>query len=206
VPELQNPDGAHAISARTNGLTVGYISDKAWIPPILRIVASGLLPVTNGHVWARETDWDEIDFDGTIRLNLGTPAFAIPVNNPPTGSYTLLPRGGIVQVTKEEEHSEALLKHVPAGGRGALFVTLHESVPHRSNAKAHVEVRLDDERIGQFTPQTSQRFLPIIRHFASRGLHTAACGDIEGSPVAAEVRVTQRKRTRSIPTFWMARQ
>jgi hypothetical protein len=72
VSEVQVSDGAHAVSVRTTGLTVGYITDKAWTAPILRITASGLLTVTNDHVCAGETDWDEVDFDGTVRLNLGT--------------------------------------------------------------------------------------------------------------------------------------
>lgn len=193
LPEPRGPHGREAISVRTNDAAVGYVTDLAWLPAINRIVASGFIPTTNGQIWARETDWDEIEFDGTVRLNLGSAAVAIPSNDPPEEPYTLLPRGGIVQVTKEEDHSDALLKHVPPGGRGALIVTLHENIPARGNAKPHVEVRIDNERVGQFTPQTSQRFLPMIRHFTSRGLLTAACGDIEGSQVAAEVRVDSIK-------------
>lgn len=52
-----------------------------------------------------------------------------------------------------------------------------------------VEVRIDGERIGQLTPQMSQRFLPMTRHLESRGLVTACWGDIKGSAVAAEVRI-----------------
>jgi hypothetical protein len=93
-----------------------------------------------------------------------------------------------VQVTKEDEHFGDLLKFVPAGGYGTLFVTLHEQAPG-GRTKPHVEVRIDDRRVGQLTPSMSQRFLPMIRHLQDRGLVAACWGDITGSAVAAEVRI-----------------
>lgn len=92
-------------------------------------------------------------------------------------------------MTKEDEHFDVLLKFVPPGGYGTLFVTLHENVRTQGRAKPHVEVRIDDERIGQLTPAMSQRFLPMVRHLQDRGLITACWGDITGSAVAAEVRI-----------------
>jgi hypothetical protein len=80
-----------------------------------------------------------------------------------------------------------------------LFVTLHEYVPSQARAKPHVEVRIDNERIGQLTPQTSQRFLPMIKHLESRGLVTACWGDITGSAVAAEVRIDGVKANEATP-------
>lgn len=124
-----------------------------------------------------------------MQLKLGDPDGALPMNDPPNVPYTVIPRSSIVQVTKEDEHSDALLKFVPATGCGALFVTLHESTGRAASAKPVVEVRIDDQRIGQLTPQMSQRFLPMIRHLDARGLVTACWGDIKGSAVAAEVRI-----------------
>ncbi|WP_327138815.1 hypothetical protein [Nocardia sp. NBC_01327] len=71
-------------------------------------------------------------------------------------------------MTKEDEHFDVLLKHVPAQGYGLLFVTLEENVPEGNRAKSHVEIRIDGERVGQLTPQMSQRFLPMIRHLRKR--------------------------------------
>ncbi|MDV3130188.1 DUF2510 domain-containing protein [Mycobacterium sp. 21AC1] len=93
-------------------------------------------------------------------------------------------------MTKEDEHSDVLLKFVPAGGYGMLIVTLHESTSGRgASGKSIVEVRVDGDRVGQLTPQMSRRYLPLIHHLAARGLVTACRGDITGSPVAAEVRI-----------------
>jgi hypothetical protein len=101
----------------------------------------------------------------------------------------MLPRSAIVQVTKENEHFNVLLRFVPRKGYGLLFATLHEKEPTAVREKPHVEVRIDDKRIGQLTPQMSQRFLPMIQYLWQRGVVAACWGDITGSAVAAKVRI-----------------
>lgn len=201
IPEPDNPYDPWAISVRADGRTVGYLCGEdchSWANPVRRIIASGFVPVIPGRIYAYEvTNWDDWDGEGeppkdlaaTVQLKLGDPDGALPMNDPPNVPYTVIPRSSIVQVTKEDEHSDALLKFVPATGCGALFVTLHESTGRAASAKPVVEVRIDDQRIGQLTPQMSQRFLPMIRHLDARGLVTACWGDIKGSAVAAEVRI-----------------
>jgi hypothetical protein len=193
APEPNGDRGEWAISVRAEGRTIGYIDEsdsRKWAGVIRRIVASGFIPITSGRIWGYEYDgWDGIEFNANVRIALGNPSEALPLNEPPAVPYTMLPRSSIVQVTKEAEHADAVLKFVPKGGYGVLFVTLHECVPSQGRAKPHVEVRIDGERVGQLTPQMSQRFLPMIKHLDSRGLVTACWGDITGSAVAAEVRI-----------------
>lgn len=192
IPEPDGPRGMWAIAVRTHGHPIGYLKDEdapAWAGVIRRIVASGFIPTTSARIWAYEYDgWEQIEFHATARIALGKPNEALPLNEPPAVPYTMLPRSSIVQVTKEDEHTAALLKFVPEGGHGVLFVTLHEC-PSPGRAKPHVEVRINDERVGQLSPQMSQRFLPLVRYLGDRGLVTACWGDITGSPVAAEVRI-----------------
>ncbi|OBJ43106.1 hypothetical protein A5621_00840 [Mycobacterium colombiense] len=144
-----------------------------------------------GQIWAQSYEsWDSADnFTAVVRIRLGKPNEALPVNDPPTVPYTLLPKSSIVQVTREDRYSGALLKFVPPGGYGVFCVTLHEQLPTDGRKKPYVEVRIDDECIGELTPAMSQRFLPMIRHLKDRGLLTACWGDITGSAVAAEVRI-----------------
>lgn len=202
IPEPDNPHDPWAISVRADGRTVGYLPRedcKSWANAVRRVVASGCVPVVPGRIYAYEAvrweDWDgrnnrQKEFAAKVQLKLGDPQSALPINNQPAVPYTIVPRSAIVQVTKEDEHSEALLKFVPEAGYGMLFVSLHEFVPARStSAKSVVEVRISGERIGQLTPQMSQRFLPMIRHLESRGLVTVCWGDVKGSAVAAEVRI-----------------
>jgi len=194
VPEPDGPRGQWAVSVRTRERTIGYLDAedaRTWAGVLRRIVASGFIPTTSSKIWAHEFDDGEggIELRANVAIGLEEPALALPVNDPPTVEYTMLPRSGIVQVTKENEHFDALLKFVPEGGSGLLFVTLHENAAELGRAKPHVEVRIDGERIGQLTPQMSQRFLPMIQHLDSRGLVAACWGDITGSAVAAEVRI-----------------
>ncbi len=193
VPEPDGTRGPWAISVRTRGRTIGYIGAEEaphWADVVRRVVASGFVPTTACRIWAREYGgWDGAEFSAYVQIALGEPSEALPVNEPPTVPYTMLPRSAFVQVTKEDEHFDVLLDFVPAAGYGLLFATLHENVPDSGRTKPHVEVRIDDQRVGQLTPQMSLRFLPMIRHLHQRGLVAACWGDIKGSAVAAEVRI-----------------
>lgn len=196
IPEPEGPRGSWSTSVRVDGRTLGYLGDEiapVWAGVIRRIVASGFVPKTSAQIYGYEYDgWDGIEFRPTVRIGLGDPNDAVPINDPPQAPYTMLPRSAFVQVTKEDEHFGALAKFVPRSGHGVLFVTLHEHEPD-GRAKTHVEVRIDNERVGQLTPQMSLRFLPMIKHLHGRGLLTACWGDITGSSVAAEVRIDGMK-------------
>ncbi|MGS2809918.1 TerD family protein [Nocardia sp. MW-W600-9] len=193
IPEPAGPRGPWAISVRTAGRTIGYLdadTARKWAGPIRRIVAAGFVPTTSGRIWYTEYDgWDGTDSRAAVQLGLGEAFDAIPLNEPPKSPYTILPRSAVVQVTKEHEHFDVLRKFVPECGHGVLIVTLHENAPDSGKAKPHVEVRIEGQRIGQLTPQMSQRFAPLIQHLEARGLVTACWGDITGSPVAAKVRI-----------------
>lgn len=201
IAEPANPYDPWAVSIRADGNTIGYLpKDDAplWAPVVRRVMASGLIPVTKGRMYAfipHRSPWndDEDDFGSTIRLKLDEPSASLPINNPPTVPYTLLPRSTWVQVAKEHEHREALQPHVPSCGDGRLFVTLHE------NDKEIVGVRINDAPIGQLSPQMGQRYLPLIRHFAGRGLTVACRADITGSALAAEVRISAVKSHEADP-------
>ncbi|MEV4209160.1 TerD family protein [Nocardia salmonicida] len=197
IPEPFGPRGQWAISVRADGRTIGYLDDESaagWAGPIRRIVASGFVPTTSGRIDYYEYDgWDGVEPRASVQLGLGDACDAIPLNDPPTVPYTILPRSAIVQVTKEQEHFDVLRKVVPASGHGVLIVTLHENVPESGKAKPHVELRIDNQRIGQLTPQMSQRFAPLIQHLERRGLVTACWGDITGSAVAAKIRIDSIK-------------
>ncbi|MEB3024136.1 HIRAN domain-containing protein [[Mycobacterium] crassicus] len=202
VPEPDNPYDEWAISVRADGNVLGHLRREdapAWAPVARRIAASGLTAVTDGRVYLYEgLDWANLDRYGDpqpeirarVTIKLGSPELAIPLNNPPAVPHTVVPRSAFVQVTKEDEHFDTLFDYVPPSGRGSIYVTLHESVVATARTtKSVVDVRIDDKPVGQLTPQMSQRFLPMIRHFESRGLVTACQGDIAGSTVAAEVRI-----------------
>lgn len=190
IPEPSGSRGEWAISIRHTGRTIGYVADAdapAWAGVVRRVVASGCIPTTRSYIYGRE--YDGVDLCASICIALEEPDQALPLNNPPKMPYTLLPNSSWVQVTKEELYYDALLKYIPPDGRGALFVTLHERPTLTAKSKPLVEVCINDECIGQLTPQMSSRYLPMIRRLAERGLLTVSRADIVGSLVAAEVRI-----------------
>ena len=193
VPEPLGPRGEWAISVRHTGRTIGYVGEAdapAWAGVVRRVIASECIPTTAARISAYQYDGlGGSSLDANISIALSQRYQVLPVNNPPRTPYTLLPRSSAVQVTKEEQYYDALLKFVPRAGRGVLFVTLHECPPTSSKSKPLVEVRIDDECVGLLTPQMSLRYIPMIRRLAERKLLTAARGDIVGSAVAAEVRI-----------------
>ena len=196
VPELDGPRGLCCIAIRLGGRTVGHLGQEqaiAWTGVIRRVIASGYLPVTGCRIFAREYDgFDGLQFWTNAQVALGDPIEALPQNQPPAAAYTMLPKSSIVQVTREDQYFGALRRIVPAGGRGVFFATLHERAAE-GKKNPLVEVRINDECVGQLTPQTSQRYLPMIRHFNDRGLLTACWSDVTGSTVAAEVRINAVK-------------
>jgi hypothetical protein len=202
VPEPDNPYDEWAISVRADGRVLGHLKREdapAWAAVIRRITASGLTAITNGRIYLYQSaNWYDVDRHGNprtetrarISIKLGSPELALPLNDPPAVPYTLVPRSAVVQVTKENEHFNTLFNSVPPSGHGLLYVTLHEDVvTTERTTKTVVGVRIDNEHVGQLTPQMSQRFLPMIQHLEARGLVTACQGDITGSSIAAEVRI-----------------
>jgi hypothetical protein len=193
IPEPFGQRGEWAISVRHSGHTIGYVAEAdspAWAGVVRRVISSGCIPTTAARISSHEYDGlGGSTLYANIFIALGEPDQALPVNNPPTAAYTLLPMSSTVQVTKEEQYYDALLKFVPQVGRGALFVTLHERPTKSPKSKPLVEVRIDDDCVGQLTPQMSLRYIPMIRRLADRKLLTASRGDIIGSAVAAEVRI-----------------
>lgn len=193
-----------AVAIQYGGRTVGHLAadDAAeWVDVLGRLLASDLIPTTPGRIFAWETGrWGDPDPDGELtreigvrmQLKLAEPSHALPLNQPPIGDYTLVPRGSRVKVTRTNEHSMVLLPLVPSAGSGLMIATLHDLTGHsggKLTPRPAVEVRIDGDRIGQLTPQMSQSFAPMIHHLEARGLVTACIAEITGSSVAAEVKI-----------------
>jgi len=193
VPEPEGPGGTGSVSVRVGEKTIAYLPDQhalAWAGPIRRVVASGLLPTTTARLFAIETKGSgRSDFLLSIRLYLGDPIEGLPFNGPPTEQYTMLARGPHVKLAKVDEHLAELLRIVPASRHGICFATLRERPPVGGKGKPLVDVLIDQSRVGQLTPQMSQRYLPMIRHFQKRGLITSCYADIAASAVDAQVRI-----------------
>ncbi|WP_341266927.1 HIRAN domain-containing protein [Gordonia malaquae] len=202
VPEPDNEHDPNAIAVHVDGTPVGYVPAEVaplWVRTIRRISDSDCTAITSGRIYLYERDdWSDwsasrptkktsIRFDILLPEN---PDDAIPLNDPPEMPHTMLPKGGIVQVTKEADYFDTLFEHVPESGYGLLYATLHRGVVTTArSSRAVVAVHIDGAKIGELTPAMSAKFLPMIDHLDTRGLVPACWADITGSSVAAEVRI-----------------
>lgn len=195
VPEPDNPHSEHgrALSVRWNNQVIGYFpeSESAGYQQIRRLTASGFTATSRARLWYFVGD--DRKNHVYLSLNIRVPDTLIPLNSPPAEGWTLLPDGTTVQVTKEADHLDVLLDHVPPGGVGQLLVTLHEFTAGTRTTWQGVEVRLDGERIGELTKATSAKFLAAVQHFDAIGLTTVARATIKGSALSAEVTLQAAK-------------
>lgn len=209
VPEPDNPHDRNAISVRINGEVVGYIGKdetKTYLKDIQRITASGHAPSTAARVWMVRRNHREGGSRFYSRISVALPwnGLSLPQNDPPATTYTLLPWGGGLQVTGEEEHFEQIKPYITGSDVDLVLVTLHrsEKLLKSGQAREVVEVRLDGQRIGELTPTTSRHFLPTIDHTTARGAEVAAYARVKGSQLGAEV-VLQGAKATELPDTWL---
>lgn len=193
VPEPDNPHDPLAISVRVGGHNVGYLPGEAaadYRAVLGRFVTSGVVPEVRVRVWgvtryvpSRQRD----ELKSAIRLSLPQPDEILPANTPPIEPHFVIPRGRTIQVTGEEHHLESLARWV---GRSdvAVIATLHP-IPGRAKDSTVLEVRIDNERVGQLTPGSSTSLLPMVRECESRNRQAAAWARVSGSRLAAEVKL-----------------
>lgn len=209
VPEPGNPHDKNAITVQAEGHIVGYLSRADAVryqQSIYRITASGAATATTARIWASTDDWGgQKKFRARVSVALPEPDMMLPLNDPPEGQYNLIPWGGGVQVTKEEEHLDVLFRHVPPSGGGLLYVSLHQCIKTLKNGaqKPFVEVRVDGQRAGELTPVTSAHFLPTIQHLEASDEIPTALAKITGSAVAVQL-VLQAAKAPEIPNEWFA--
>ncbi|MWV50475.1 DUF2510 domain-containing protein [Rathayibacter sp. VKM Ac-2803] len=192
VPEPDHPTGAPAISVRARGRVIGYLPDAiAYRPAIDRIVASGVVPVTGARL---RVERGEQGLRASLRLALPAPDLVVPVNQPPTSRYSVLPWGRGLQVQREDEHFAQLTGIVE--GRALVLVTLH-LLPSEL-----IEVRLNGARVGELSPGTSPHFAPTVRHLEGLGLTATAYAALRSSPLKAELTL-QAARASELPAHWV---
>lgn len=191
VCEPDNPysTSGKAISVRNGSDILGYISSEEaekYYPEIARVCASGAVAETVARLYV-VGDLFSPDPGMHIHIALLEPGLNVPLNNPPTDGWALIPYGGAIQVTKEADHFDVLQDYVPASGKGMLLVTLHKANLGVKKTRVGVEVRLDGQRIGELTKASGEKILPAIEHLDAQGLDTVCYAKIQGSSVAAEV-------------------
>jgi collagen type III alpha len=201
VAEPDNPHDPNAVAVQIAGHTVGYLPRERaaeYSRVLKQLAAQGFVAQVQARIWASDFDDYEVDRRGTyvqstrfgagIRVDLGEPHLLVPGNMPPQGAYELLPVGGAIQVTGEEAHPDILAAYCGPVGEQWAYATLHEvSQQLARSTRTVVEVRLDDQRIGQLTPKMSVDLLAAIRHISELGCSAACRALVKGNRAAAQV-------------------
>lgn len=201
VPEPDNLHDRNAVAVQIGGHTVGYLAreDAAEYSRVLqRLAAQGFVAQVQARIWAGDFDDYEVDrrgnyvqssrFGAGIKLDLGEPHLLVPGNMPPTGAHEMLPVGGAIQVTGEEAHTDVLSAYCGPAGEQWVYATLHEVNRQLARStRTVVEVRLDDQLIGQLTPKMSADLLAAIRHINDLGVTAVGRALVKGNRAAAQV-------------------
>jgi len=209
VPEPDNPHDRNAISVRINGQVVGYIAKeetRSYLRDVQRLTTSGHQPMTLARIWMvrRRHSNGGTRFYSRISIALPNHGLELPKNDSPTVAHSLLPWGAGLQVMGEEAHLDRLKPYISSAPSDLVIVTMHRVERKLKNGQIRelIEVRLNDERIGELTPTTSRHFLPTVDHVAARGGIVASYARIKGSQLAAEV-VVQGAKAAELQAGWL---
>ena len=218
VPDPRNEHDPNAVKVMVSGQHVGHLAkdDAAKYQPMFNaLIQQGFLPVTNCRIWGSEYDeWvgthrrgREIKrpkFTCSVSLALDEWYLCVPVNLPPTRPHTMLPHGSAIQVRKEEDHQATLRPYVSRQGECWVYSTLHAvSDTTTRRPKELVEVRIDDQSVGELTPAMSAEYMPIISQLNDRGRLTAVKLIVKGNHVKAEA-VLHAAKAHQLDAAWIS--
>ncbi|MFG1816940.1 hypothetical protein ACGFIF_24500 [Kribbella sp. NPDC049174] len=217
VPEPGNRFDPAAVAVHIEGRIVGHLPREIagdYRQCLSELTARGLAARVNARVWGGlETDYEtnragrpveKERFTASVTIALAEPHLCTPVNAQPVEPHLLLPDGGAVQISGEDQCMPAIEPFLRPEGESFVYATLHGLTDTGARtAKELVEVRIDGLRVGQLTPKMSADLRPAIRHLDQQGLLTAVKAKIKGNRLKAEVTVHGAK-AHELPADWPA--
>jgi hypothetical protein len=205
VAAPDNPYGdGHAIAVWMGGQHVGYIAAEDSVhhfPRVMQLRDRGRDVVLDGRLWARR-DGRRVRARATIWLP-APDGYEPPAGYLPNEPHAVLPAGGRIQVTKEDQHMDVLGRHVAPGIARSVAATLHvvEEVRARSTVEV-VEVRVRGSRIGVLSPTQGANLRPLVDHLARSNKTPVVRAEITGNSVKAEV-VLFAEKAALVPQAWL---
>ncbi len=206
----RNKHDSNAIAVMSSAGQVGSIpsADAARFAPYFRKLQNeGISLTTTARVWGifYTDQWNgDTSFRSSVRVDLPEPHLLHPVNQPPTAAYRLLPRGGAIQVTGEEEFTDTLTAYLVPEGECWAYATLHPTETGIRVKKRVVEVRLDGQPVGLLSPKMSSDLLPAVDYLDEHGTVTTARALVKGNRLRVEV-VLYAARAYELPERWLER-
>lgn len=205
VDDHTNPHDSNAVAIWIAGEHIGYLdrdTAKTWTGTVRGLAELGQVLEVDGRLWLAKR-YDGKGFNGRATIYLPEPGSIQPVNALPSEPHVLLPAGGAIQVTKEEDHLDVLAGLVAPGGTTPVAATLHaiQEVRPRSVVDA-VEVRINGERVGILSPTQTANMIPLVRHVEARGKTAVARASVTGSVIKADV-VLYTAKASEVTTEWL---
>ncbi len=215
VPEPDNKHDPAAVAVRIDGETVGYLPREiagAYGAMLAELRGRARVAQVACRVWGgMVTDYDtnragrlveKERFTASVTIALAEPHLCTPVNEPPAVPHLMLPDGGAVQISGEDQCMPAIEPLLRPEGEGFAYATLHEIADTGGRTvKELVEVRLDGLRVGQLTPKMSGDLLPAVRHLQQLGLAAGAKAKLKGNRLKAEITLHCAK-AHELPADW----
>ena len=208
IHEPTNPHDRNAVQVRADSGVVGYLKreDAArYATYLAALQEGGFVAQTTATIWGRVgEDWEtrRAKFWGNVRVELPEPHMLSPVNKAPAEPHRMLPPGGAIQVTGEEEHLDALVPLLNSEGCCWAHATLHAVEDEKARTPRRlVEVQVDGRTVGRLTPKMSSELLPAVDFLDERGEVSCVRAKVTGNRLKAEV-VLQTMRAHEITAEW----
>lgn len=206
APDPNNPYDPNAVTVWIEGTMVGFLAKELaadYASPLAELAEEGKHLEIKARIWAR------LGYEGRIHASASVwlpPATGVQSFNAlPDEPYWVLPTGrGLIQVTREEDHMEALSGFLCDQER-YLAVTLHaveEARTSRSTPYEGVEVRLMGQRVGVLTKAMSEQLRDLVVHVAGRGRVPVCRATLRGSPLRAELTL-HTVRSADVTRAWL---
>lgn len=190
VPDPSNPHDRNAVAVFVRGLHVGYMEreDAArYSSAINAIAARGEQLEVESRQWAR-FDRYRADTFARVTLQLPAPSGLSPANEIPDRAV-VLPSGSTIQVTREDEHMEAIRPWLRDGSEAvplAVTLTPIKDVRPRSVVDA-IQVEVDGEPVGVLTPASTANLMPLISHVIDNGGVPVCRASLRGNALKADI-------------------
>nr|DAI62746.1 MAG TPA: HIRAN domain [Caudoviricetes sp.] len=127
---------------------------------------------------------------------------ATPVGMP-QGPVAVLPRGRKVQVTREEDHMEALLGLLDGEHSVPVVAELESCIKQlKTTQKTVVGVKVCGEMVGLLSTQTSQHFLPVVEVCEDAGIALVCHGRVTGNQLKVDL-VLEAAKGSELPPEWV---
>lgn len=208
VPEPTNPYDSNAVGCWVDGRLIGYLPREVAVryhSALAQFVRSGRVPTTNAHVWAREVDDYDYDYDTgrqtkqkkyytSARIGLAEPDLLGPINLAPPKPRAELPDGGAAKVTGAQENFKHLLSVLGNRSRAWAYASLEATtLTGPRSSKTVVQVLINGRPAGTLSPQMSNSYLPIVEPLSAAGCRTVVRVLLTGSPVSVAATIYAAK-------------